>query len=802
MSPHGSISVDDGGDEEKPGGRAWRAGNRIRSCQSFLDFISSPDAVHVDGVRGEFDSRQIEFLEVSEVLKHSVEVRVHSVEFGFGQVKSGQICDVAQLVPRNRHGRSLAQGPSTAIILARMPGNPKRPRFTVLSYLVAVLAIAAVGLRLASNRLPENKPNRMSEEYGAYARAAGRSLIDWYPFSAEPFARAKERGRLILLEVGSQLSRESRIYTDRYFKDSEVIRLLKNHFVCIRVDAEEMPWVADLLNLNEPLMPLAGDCLVAVLDSEGRIVSESPFRILRSRRDPIGLYDWLTRLTRAWVTDKREILRATEASQRAREAAASAFGPGQGVTASDVSQLCAALAGATDMTAGGLRGAVSPVAAPILSLLGAERSNPSRGARIAWLLRLRESPCYEQVDGGFFYNAAAQSWRDPRYGIRTGTTALLAAEYAEAGRELGSGLFTFTARQTMNMLIERLIDPSSQMFFAGLATDMDAFEKSEYYDWKEDELPESARNTFVVYTRETGVGPLGLRNERDFELGASESRAQRIRSAIPALADVRQSRPEPEVVANLFAEANGKAVSGIVRGAQALDDQETLGFALRVFERARRAFVQPLGDVLFAPAGKGRTTGYAGAYAWMARAAIDCYGATGDVEYLSTAQKIVNRQNELFWHERGGYTSVLSSECSFAGFYAPVRPYIDTPDESLNSVSVRNLIDLAQITGDASYWDRAYTVLTVFGRPALTKGEFGSGIARCILLAERPALLCTSNVVEEVRRRLPGARVLLAPPGRVSRSGIYLLTGAAADGPVSIEDAAARIGLSLRPDGL
>ncbi len=683
-----------------------------------------------------------------------------------------------------------------------MPGTPKRPRFTVLSYLVAVLAVAAVGLRLASNLLPENKPNRMSEEYGAYARAAGRSLIDWYPFSAEPFARAKERGRLILLEVGSQLSRESRIYTDRYFKDSEVIRLLKNHFVCVRVDAEEMPWVADLLNLNEPLLPLAGDCLVAVLDSEGRIISESPFRILRSRREPIGLYDWLTRLTRAWVTDKREILRATEVGQRAREAAAIAFGPGQAVTSSDVAQLCAALAAATDLTAGGLKGAVSPVAAPILALLGTERSDSSRQAWIAWLLRLRESACYEQVDGGFFYNAAAKSWRDPRYGVRTGTTALLAAEYAEAGRDLDSGLFKFTARQTLKMLMDRLVDPNSQMFFAGLATDMDAFERSDYYDWKEDELPGSARGTFVVYTRDTGVGPLGLHNERDFELGASESRAQKIRAAIPALADVRQSRPKPEVVANLFAEANGKAVSGIVRGAQALDDQETLGFALRVFERARRAFVQPLGDVLFAPAGKGRTTGYAGAYAWMARAAIDCYDATGDVEYLSTAQKIVNRQNELFWHERGGYTSVLSSECSFAGFYAPVRPYIDTPDESLNSVSVRNLIDLAQITGDASYWDRAYTVLTVFGRPALTKGEFGSGIARCILLAERPALLCTSNVVEEVRRRLPGARVLLAPPGRVSRSGIYLLTGAAADGPVSIEDAAARIGLSLRPDGL
>ena len=160
------------------------------------------------------------------------------------------------------------------------------PRFVSVTNVVLFVVVAAVGLKVAARYLPERQPNRLIVEYGSYVHEAARSRLDWYPFSDEAFRKARKDDRLILLEIGSLLSRSSNILTHSYFNDSEYARLLNSHFVCVRADTHEIPGLADAIALNAPFYQEAEGSLLMILDPDGRPVAETPFRKLRVSAGP------------------------------------------------------------------------------------------------------------------------------------------------------------------------------------------------------------------------------------------------------------------------------------------------------------------------------------------------------------------------------------------------------------------------------------------------------------------------------------------------------------------------------------
>ncbi len=73
------------------------------------------------------------------------------------------------------------------------------------------------------------------------APAQSLSDLNWQPWSAKPFAEAKERGKLILLDLGAVWCHWCHVMEETTYKDVIVTGLLNKHFVLIHTDQDADP---------------------------------------------------------------------------------------------------------------------------------------------------------------------------------------------------------------------------------------------------------------------------------------------------------------------------------------------------------------------------------------------------------------------------------------------------------------------------------------------------------------------------------------------------------------------------------
>jgi uncharacterized protein YyaL (SSP411 family) len=93
--------------------------------------------------------------------------------------------------------------------------------------------------------------------------AAESAAVPWEPWSERPFARAAAEKRFVLLDVGAEWCHWCHVMDDTTYRDPEALRLIRERFVPVRVDADAQP---DLANRYEDY----GWPATVVFDAEGR----------------------------------------------------------------------------------------------------------------------------------------------------------------------------------------------------------------------------------------------------------------------------------------------------------------------------------------------------------------------------------------------------------------------------------------------------------------------------------------------------------------------------------------------------
>ena len=81
-----------------------------------------------------------------------------------------------------------------------------------------------------------------------HCAAQAEEAIDWRPWSEEVFELAKEQKRFVLLDLGAVWCHWCHVMEDITYRDPEVIRLLRSHYIAVRVDQDSRP---DLSNRYE-----------------------------------------------------------------------------------------------------------------------------------------------------------------------------------------------------------------------------------------------------------------------------------------------------------------------------------------------------------------------------------------------------------------------------------------------------------------------------------------------------------------------------------------------------------------------
>lgn len=83
--------------------------------------------------------------------------------------------------------------------------------------------------------------NRLSKEGLPYLQQHAHNPVDWYPWGAEAFEKAKKENKPIFLSIGYSTCHWCHVMERESFENPEIAKLINDHFVAIKVDREERP---------------------------------------------------------------------------------------------------------------------------------------------------------------------------------------------------------------------------------------------------------------------------------------------------------------------------------------------------------------------------------------------------------------------------------------------------------------------------------------------------------------------------------------------------------------------------------
>src|ERR1051326_262261 len=93
-------------------------------------------------------------------------------------------------------------------------------------------------MEAGSTAMPDN---RLVHEKSPYLQQHAHNPVDWYPWGAEAFDKARREDKPIFLSVGYSTCHWCHVMEHESFENDDVAEVLNRNFVPIKVDREERP---------------------------------------------------------------------------------------------------------------------------------------------------------------------------------------------------------------------------------------------------------------------------------------------------------------------------------------------------------------------------------------------------------------------------------------------------------------------------------------------------------------------------------------------------------------------------------
>src|SRR4029077_18224377 len=118
----------------------------------------------------------------------------------------------------------------------------------------------------------QEKRNHLSGESSPYLKRAIAQPVDWYPWGAAAFGRAKELNRPMLLDVGAVWCPWCDLMDRDTYTDAVTADYINQHFVAVKVDFDASPKLVAQLEQAQAVLNLpAGLPLISFITPDGRL---------------------------------------------------------------------------------------------------------------------------------------------------------------------------------------------------------------------------------------------------------------------------------------------------------------------------------------------------------------------------------------------------------------------------------------------------------------------------------------------------------------------------------------------------
>ncbi|MBJ8343769.1 thioredoxin domain-containing protein [Antrihabitans sp. YC2-6] len=655
--------------------------------------------------------------------------------------------------------------------------------------------------------------NRLGSATSPYLRQHADNPVHWQEWNAESLAWAVERDVPILLSIGYAACHWCHVMAHESFEDRATANLMNENFVCIKVDREERPDIdAVYMNATVAMTGQGGWPMTCFLTPEAEPFYCGTY-FPKSRHGGMPSFtELLEAIDETWRNRRDDVQKASAEIVAQLRQSSTLPDANIDVIPELLDHAVSAVLRDEDRQRGGFgRAPKFPPSALLEGLLRSyERTKDTKAldAVDRTAQAMARGGIYDQVAGGFARYSVDADWVIPHFEKMLYDNALLLRSYAHLARRTGSDLARRVADETVEFLLADLAVTGG--FASALDADTEGVEGSTYV-WTPAQLVEVlgpddgawAAQLFNVTT--TGTFEHGT---SVLQLLADTGDVERLRNVRTVLAAARATRPQPGRDDKVVTAWNGMAITALAEAGAGLGEP---GWIDAAAECARKLLDLHVVDGRLRRASLGGVVGSAAAvledHAWLATGLLALHQATGELDWLTRAQEIL--------------------DVAIAHFTVPDESgsWFDTADDAETLVArPRDPIDGATPSGASSMAEALLTAAALSDPERSARyGEIAASTLRraTVILARAPrsagqwlavaeaslrgpmqiavAQETASDLVTYARAHAPGGAVVLggAPesvplladrPLSQGRSVAYVCRGFVCDTPVSTVD--------------
>jgi uncharacterized protein YyaL (SSP411 family) len=585
--------------------------------------------------------------------------------------------------------------------------------------------------------------NRLIYETSPYLLQHAHNPVDWYAWNDEALQRARAENKPILLSIGYSACHWCHVMERESFENPAIARLMNENFINIKVDREERPDLDQIyMNAVQLMTGHGGWPLTVFLTPDLVPFFGGTYFPPEDRYQMPGFPRVLLGVAQAFREKPDEVAESANNMLAELRRLNVAIESNRTLSVEILDHAFERLARNYDARFGGFGSAPKfPSAANLEFLLRTYIRTKDKTAleMVTQTCRnMAEGGMYDQLGGGFHRYSTDARWLVPHFEKMLYDNAQLAPLYLHVYQITRDEFFKQIAVETLDYVRREMTDASGG-FYSTQDADSEGVE-GKFFIWAKQEifdlLNEGDARIFCARYGVTEAGNFEGENilhiarsineiAKEFDLPPDAVNESLTRSR-RTLFEAREKRIKPARDEKILTAWNGLMMQAFAEAAAILGRADYLAAAE---ENARFIIENLRRDNLLLHVqkdGQAKLNGYLDDYAFIARALIALYEATGETEYLRESLALTETMIAEFWdEEEGGF---FYTGKSHERLIVRNKDLFDNATPSGNSVAADALLRLAILTDNEDFRRKATTIFRVL-RDAMLRYPNGFGYA-------------------------------------------------------------------------
>ena len=577
--------------------------------------------------------------------------------------------------------------------------NFKIWNFSRVNFYILILSLTfSCNSEVNINSINENQLNK---ETSLYLKQHSENPINWQRWSNSIFDVSQELDKLLVISIGYSSCHWCHVMEEETFTNDSIAKVMNDNFINIKVDREENPDVDQAYMTASQLMTgMGGWPLNVITLPDGSPIYAGTYhstsqwddilkRIIRLKKDNYDGLKEIAKNVKNGVTDVNTIQKQEKLSEFSTD-----------FLKNNIEEWMKKW----DTDFGGdiaQQKFVSPSKYLFLLNYGKVYNDKKVLSHVKNTLDIiASSGLNDFIEGGFYRYTVDNEWKIPHFEKMLYDQAQMISLFSMAYKVYGDKLYKDIVDKTITFLNLKM-SSNDGLYYAAMDADTDG-EEGKYYSFTKDELEIISKNTdFSVFTNYYNIDIKKPWENNRFLLlpkKANNELNDLIQIWESNIIKLKEERTKPRIDDKIIVSWNSLAIVGLVDAYEALQNYDYLVLAKSMFEELKdnsfrnNKLIHTYKENQF-------QEGVLEDYAYLSKASMRLFQATGDESYFDFSKNIIDNSLELFDDDQSDLLRYSNNNELFTKVISVDDGVIPSP----NSIIAEQLFNIGHIIFDDEY---------------------------------------------------------------------------------------------------